>query len=121
MPDRHNAQNKVSILSHIQFDRKVAIDSVTTGAVGAVGAVTGRLNIAQKESLCQEELPEGRITQLKTKGHGRIARMRKRRKESSRYKEHRGRALWQEKPQHVLIPWYSREGHFAFPYPLLTN
>ena len=118
MPDRHDAQNKVSILSHVQFDRKVAIDSVTTGAVGAV---TGRLNIVQRESLCQEELPEGRITQLKTKGHVRIARMRKRRKESSRYKEHRGRALWQEKAQHVLILWYSREGHFSFPYPLLTN
>lgn len=118
MPDRHDAQNKASILSHVQFDRKVAIDLATTGAVGAA---TGRLKIVQRESLCQEELPEERITQLKTTGHGRIARMRKWRKESSRYKKHRGRDLWQEKAQHVLIPWYSREGHFSFPYPLLTN
>lgn len=33
MPDRHDAQNKASILSHVQFDRKVAIDLATTRAV----------------------------------------------------------------------------------------
>ena len=87
--------NKVSILSHVQFDRKVATDSVT------LGTVTGSLDIVQRDSLCQEELPEGRRTQLKTRGHGRIVQMRKWRKKSSRYKEHRAEPSGGEKPSMI--------------------
>lgn len=105
---------KVSVLSHVQSDRKVATDSVT------LRTVAGSLNIVQRDSLCQEELPEGRITQLKTRGHGRIVQMRKWRKKSSRYREHRGRALWQGEAQHV---WFrgSPGKDTSFPYPLLTS
>ena len=87
--------NKVSILSHVQFDRKVATDSAT------LGTVTGSLDIVQRDSLCQEELPEGRRTQLKTRGHGRIVQMRKWRKKSSRYKEHRAEPSGGEKPSMI--------------------